>query len=123
MEISFEIEMARGDIHPVNFTITDGSDPIDFQLDNLYFTVKKDSNDRMPLFQKSLSAGTIFPGEDPGSYGFLIEPVDTNSLPFDKTYECDIEVVAESFNVKKTYFGLLKLTREVTHASNEGVGS
>ena len=123
MDSFIEIEMARGDICPVTFTIRDEDAPIDFELDDIYFTVKKLPNDRLPLFQKSLTGGTIQATGNPGEYEFFIQPEDTNSLSFDETYACDIEVVALALNIKKTYYGLLKLTPETTHASNERVGS
>jgi len=121
--IAFEITMSRGDIEPIEFSIASDGQPIDFTPDNIYFTVKNDPNDRLPLFQKSLGAGTIHPGDEPGSYCFQIDPQDTNPLCFNKQYACDIEVVALSVNIKKTFFGYLTLEEEVTHASNEGAGT
>lgn len=122
-KIDFEIDMPRGDIEIFSFTLIDDGQSIAFQPENIFFTVKVDPNDRYPLFQKSLSAGTIYQDETPGTYSFQINPEDTNSLEFGKEYVCDIEVIALALNIKKTFFGLFTLDEEVTHASNEGAGT
>ena len=122
-KIDFEISMSRGDIEIVSFNVYIDGQPIDFTPDDIFFTVKLNPNDRYPLFQKSLSSETIKTGETPGTYSFKIDPEDTNSLAFNIEYACDIEVIALSEDVKKTFYGILSLDAEVTHASNERSGS
>lgn len=115
--LDFMITMPRGDIRHVSFTISDCEDePVDYEFDDIYFTVKESFSRSSYLFQKKLSAGTIT--EENGVYWFTIMPEDTNNLKF-KTYDFDIEIVSEADEIKQTFVGTLELTKESTHASNE----
>lgn len=113
-----KIEMARGDIHKQRFTLLGGDgQPYAEPLDNIYFTVKKNANDKDYKFQKRLSDDDIV-WVEAGTYQFTIMPDDTNGLPFGD-YDFDIEVV-RSGTIKKTFLGKFILGKEVTHAYNEG---
>ena len=112
-----EITMARGDLESRTFQIRspDGT-PFTEELDEIYFSVKRNHNDRNVKFQKRMTTGEIVSlGE--GRYQFAIEPGDTDGLAFGE-YEFDIELVKNGL-IKKTFAGTLKLLREVTHANNE----
>lgn len=112
-----KITMPRGDIRLERFQVKD-SEGVLSQIDftEIYFTVKKDALDKNFLFQKTLSGGDIVK-IDVGDYQFKIEPEDTDGLRFGQ-YECDIELIYED-QIKQTEYGILEITREVTHALNE----
>ena len=110
------ITMARGDVKAVGFTVKMGQQT-ESEFDDVYFTVKKNYTDHNFKFQKKLSDGTIT--ENNGHFTFLINPEDTNNLGFGY-YDFDIEVVRLPL-IKKTFMGTLTLTKETTHANNEGV--
>ena len=111
------ISMPRGDIRPVRFTVTNYEGGIsDIVFDEIYFTVKRSFSDKMYLFQKKLSDGTIEPDESEG-YTFVIQPADTDNLSVGR-YVFDIELVLGD-EIKQTTVGEFILTNEVTFASNE----
>lgn len=111
------IEMPRGDLRPVRFTIRnpDGS-AANIPFDEIYFTVKSNHTDKNYLIQKRLSDGGIARLDD-GSYQFIILPEDTDNLRM-TAYVFDIELVYRNA-IKQTTVGKLTLTSEVTHAGNE----
>ena len=117
-----EITMARGDLVTKSFVVK-GADkkPYTDSFDNIYFTVKKCANEKNYKFQKRLSDGGILSLGD-GEYQFTIRPEDTDSLEFPADYEFDIELVTEG-EIKQTYYGVLHLTKEVTHHYNEVSGT
>ena len=111
------ISMPRGDIYPVRFQIYETETEIThIDFTQIYMTCKKCAKDITPLFQKSLSSGTIEKLAD-GDYQFRIEPEDTNNLPFGE-YVFDIELIYED-QIKQTIFGTLRLCEEATYAVNE----
>ena len=111
------ISMPRGDIYPVRFQIYETETEIThIDFTQIYMTCKKCAKDVTPLFQKSLSSGTIVKIDD-GDYQFRIEPEDTNNLQFGE-YVFDIELIYEN-EIKQTIRGTLRLDEEVTHAINE----
>lgn len=116
------IEMPRGDLRPVDFTIFDDGKPLtDEQIEELgiseiYFTVKRNYEEKKALFQKKYSTGEIEYSGD-GCFRFVIEPEDTDGLLFNRDYVFDIEFVGE--HLKSTFPGVLHLTPEVTHSVNE----
>ena len=114
-----EIIMARGDLEPQTFVVTENGQPPVEPFDNIYFTVKRSPNDRQALFQKKLSDDTIYETETPGTYGFVIEPEDTDGLGYG-VYGFDFEFYRDG-TLKKTVTGRLTLTEEYTHHNNEGV--
>ena len=112
------ISMPRGDIYPVTFEIYETDTElthIDFT--QIYMTCKINNNDRTPLFQKSLTGGSIDKLSD-GRYRFVIEPEDTDNLQFGD-YKFDIELINDNPRIKQTIAGILKLTEETTWAINE----
>lgn len=110
------IEFARGDSFEKGFILKDGSTPCTEVFDEVYFTVKKSHEDKDFLFQKRLSTGGIVKDEQAGHYTLFIEPEDTNPLDFGE-YDCDIEFKKTGY--KKTFYGRMKLAKEVTHYYNE----
>lgn len=119
-----EITMARGDLEVRTFQIRSpsgsGTVPYTEELDEIYFTVKKNYNDRNFCFQKRQSdGGIIYTGD--GNYQFTIQPADTDGMAFG-AYVFDIELVKNG-EIKKTYRGNLMLEPEATHACNEGGGT
>ena len=119
------ITMARGDLAVRSFRIkNDTQEPYTEELDEIYISVKKNSKDKKLLFQKRLSENEIEYLNN-GRYQFKILPEDTNGLDFDKDYEFDIELVkydgqAHELELKRTFAGILTLTKEVTHVTDEG---
>lgn len=119
------ITMARGDLAVRSFRIkNDTQEPYTEELDEIYISVKKNSKDKKLLFQKRLSENEIEYLNN-GRYQFKILPEDTNGLDFDKDYEFDIELVkyddqAHELELKRTFAGILTLTKEVTHVADEG---
>lgn len=111
------IAMPRGDIYPVRFQVYETETEIThIDFTQIYMTCKRSTKDVNPLFQKSLSAGTIVKISD-GDYQFRIEPEDTNNLQFGD-YVFDIELIYED-QIKQTTCGTLKICDEVTYAVNE----
>lgn len=112
-----EITMARGDLVSKTFQIF-GPDKTPFTdtFDNIYMTVKKFANDKNYKFQKKLSDGSIVSNGN-GEYQFTIQPEDTDNLDF-TDYDFDIELVING-SLKQTYYGVLHITKEVTHRGNE----
>ena len=114
--------MPRGDIKLVRFQVMDEDGNIsEVDFDEIYFTVKKRYSDTNYLIQKSLTEGGIIK-IDTGDYQLRIEPKDTDSLPINRvgeSYDFDIELIFED-QIKQTFAGEFVLTKEVTHAANEG---
>ena len=115
-----DISFARGDLYVFPFAVFIDDEQYTGTLDSIYFTVKKHYFDENPVFQKKLSDGSIIQNND-GTYTIRIEPEDTENLAFG-TYDCDIQVEKSDdgvVQIKRTFFGKLKLFPEVTHAENE----
>lgn len=110
------IKFARGDSHQAGFVMKRNGSIVDDPFDEIYFTVKRNYSDRDFLFQKTLSNGGIVYGGD-GRYTIFIQPEDTNGLEFGD-FDFDIEV-KNNDGYKRTFYGELKLTKEVTHYYNE----
>lgn len=114
---SMNIEFARGDSYERGFVLKDKTSgkPIIEDYDDIYFTVKKSHLDKDFVLQKRMTTGGIV-SDGGGHYTLFILPEDTNGLSFGD-YDCDIEVRKGTY--KRTFFGGLKLTKEVTHQNNE----
>ena len=111
-----KIVMPRGDIRIVGFTIkSESQEPL--ELDNIYFTLKRNYKSRDILLQKTLASGSIECIDD-NVYQFAIEPEDTDHLDYGD-YVFDIEVVSNSAHIKQTFIGVFTLTQEVTFAADE----
>lgn len=113
-----EIEMPRGDLKCKRFPILNPDGTIaSVELDEIFISFKRSTEDDEILFQKKLSDGTITKDED-NYYHFRIEPEDTDDLEYGY-YPFDIEII--KINVlKQTVVGVLHLTEEVTFRKNEG---
>ena len=119
-----DISFARGDTWPLKISVKykSTSDYVDFDFDDVYFTVKKNFTDTSYKFQKRLSDGSITADQEQiGCFHVKIMPEDTDGLAFGQ-YVYDVEVVkkdGDKIGIKKTLSGNLYLTSESTHASNE----
>lgn len=113
------IIMPRGDLYPVRFQIYETETEVThIDFSQIYMTCKRNNRERTPLFQKSLSSGTIIKIGD-GDYQFYIEPEDTNNLQYGE-YTFDIELINENEpRIKQTIGGTLRLAEETTWAENE----
>lgn len=111
-----EIEMPRGDLRNVSFSIKNNGVLVDVVFDEIYVTFKKNEYSKDALFQKKLTDGTITKGND-NIYYFTINPEDTDDLTYGN-YLFDIEIVKIG-TIKKTIVGTLILTKEATFATNE----
>lgn len=121
MPKTIDYEFPRGDTYPLKkFRITDKNKNV-IQLtdaEQLYFTVKTDSNSNKVLIQKRKNAG-IELGED-GYYHTIMEPGDTNKLEYG-TYVYDIQLKSTNQKtlVKTLFNGTITLTDEVTWEVDE----
>lgn len=113
--MAFKIEFPRGDSCTHGFVMKRNDSTVTIPFDEIYFTVKKTYTDKNFVFQKKLTEGGIV-NDGEGHYTLFIEPYDTNRLDFAE-YDCDFEFILGE--EKKTYVGKMKLTKEVTYASNE----
>lgn len=109
-----KISLPRGDIRNVNFTVKSGETTYS-DFTEIYFTVKKSTTNKIMLFQKRLTDGTIRQNDD--AYTLRIEPEDTDKLEYG-VYAFDIEVIKGDV-IKQTTIGELTITPEVTFSSNE----
>lgn len=113
--------MPRGDTKYLKINVRDDQERlIDFDLDDVYLTVKKNFTDTSYKFQKSLATGTITKDSN-GVYKTVIMPADTDSLAYGH-YVFDIEVIkgdrsAPTF--KTTKVGEFIIDNESTFARNE----
>lgn len=112
-----KLEFPRGDSYEKGFIMKSRStrEPVTEVFDEIYFTVKTFASDEEFLFQKTLTGGGIT-SDGEGHYTLLIAPEDTDDLDF-REYDVDFEFVKGTF--KRTFYGVLKLTKEVTHSNNE----
>ena len=110
------LSMIRGDLYRIPFGLYVDEELEQGEMDMIYFTVKKHFYNAHPIFQKTLGNGIESDGE--GNYLITILPEDTDSLEFGD-YDFDIEVVKDP-DIKKTFVGILSITKEVTHRANEG---
>ena len=115
------ISIPRGDTKHLKINVRDSQGQhIDFDLDYVYLTVKKNFTDTEPKFQKSLSSGTISKLES-GIYQTVIMPEDTDHLAYGR-YVFDIEVIKGDISAptfKTTKVGEFIIDNESTFARNE----
>lgn len=111
------IAMPRGDRKYVRFLVNDPNGTgTDIDFDEIWFTIKKKSSDRLFYFQKKLSAGQI-EKLGLGDYQLCIEPADTNKMNYGK-YIGDIQLRYKNL-LKETFVFDFELKDEVTFAENE----
>ena len=108
------MEMVRGDTFRFKFKRKTNNGEIIIDLPQKMYITFKYGDEKEPLFQKTLDNGITFDSE---YYHVVINPEDTNDLPFSKL-AYDIEVI-NGDKVKTIYVGELELTKEVTFACNE----
>lgn len=118
---TIDYEFPRGDSFLLKkFRVTDKNKNVIklTEAEQLYFTVKTDSNSNKVLIQKRKNEG-IELGED-GYYHTTIEPRDTNNLEYG-TYVYDIQLKStnEKTFVKTLFNGTITLTDEVTWEVDE----
>jgi len=116
------IRMPRGDIRLVRFLVNDrNGTATDVDFTEIYFTVKRSTNDRLYEFQKRLSTGGIAK-LGLGDYQIKIEPQDTAKMlvntPRFQNYVFDIQLDYKNF-IKESFTGTFILTSEVTYPENE----
>jgi hypothetical protein len=121
MPKTIDYEFPRGDSFLLKkFRVTDKNKNVIKLTDaeQLYFTVKTDSNSNKVLIQKRKNEG-IELGED-GYYHITIEPSDTNNLEYG-TYVYDIQLksINKKIFVKTLFDGTITLTDEVTWEVDE----
>jgi hypothetical protein len=112
------IEIRRGDYYINSISLTNKNENLDFEIDEIYMTCKRNPYTEEILFQKKLSTGEIQKADD-GKYSFSILPEDTEKLEYGD-YGFDFEIVNENPKIKKTFVGNLKLLDEYTFKVNEG---
>ena len=118
---TIDYEFPRGDTYQLRkFRITDKNKNV-ITLTNaeqLYFTVKTDTNSNKVLFQKRKNEGIEL--QEDGYYHITIEPADTNSLDYG-TYVYDIQLKSTNKKtfVKTLFNGTITLTDEVTWEVDE----
>lgn len=110
-----KIEFARGDTFQKGFMLKQNGAIVTDTFSEIYFTVKENYQDADYVFQKKMSTDGIV-DDGNGHYTLYIEPSDTNGLAFGE-YDFDFEFVDEGY--KKTFYGKLILSPEVTHIGNE----
>ncbi len=109
-----DISYVRGDSYALKMTIQGLED---LEISKVYLTVKENSKQEEPIFQKSLDNG-IEPAEEEYKYNILFEPSDTEDMEVDCPYYYDIKIVVGS--LKKTIVkGTFTLEPNYTKASNE----
>lgn len=91
------------------------------EIDQMYFTMKKEEKDKDIVLQKKLGNGiTKVTDEEIESYLLVINATDTDDLLTDYGYVFDIEIVSGS--IKRTIVkGTITLTTDITQTINEGI--
>ena len=106
----------RGDTVPISFDLTDkNGNPLNLDDVEIYFTVKKNYNKSDYVIQKRYSIGDIEINGTKAS--FILEHNDTAELKYGE-YVYDIEFLSGDY-VKTILRGIITLTEESTHKSNE----
>lgn len=113
-----DLEFIRGDTQVIKFPLMDKNENRVklTENDNLYFTVKQNSNSEDVLIQKRYPESINY-DDTSGYYFFTIESEDTSEMPYG-TYSYDIELKSGTF-VKTLGSGSITLTEEVTFRGDE----
>ena len=109
------MEIVRGDTKALKFQRKMNGEPILDRVDKAYFTVKKNTSEDDPIFQKTINDMTF---DSEGFYHFIVEPEDTNNLTYGD-YVYDVEVMIGSTYKKTISRGTLSIVDEVTFPINE----
>lgn len=110
------MQITRGDYDVISFVRTDENDNVITDIpEKVYFTVKKDANDKDALLQKRLNDGITV--TDSFIYNIEFKPDDTSHLSFGTyVYDICIKNGDRPSTIQKGYF---EVTYEVTHKNNE----
>lgn len=114
--INTDLEFVRGNTFSRGFNIKGWK----HDIDQVYFTIKENENDKNYVLQKTLDNGINLVEEDENSktYALTIEATDTDNFKTDYNYYFDIKIV--SGTLKRTIImGNLTLTNEITKTINE----
>lgn len=110
------MQITRGDYDIIPFVRKDSNGNIITDIpEKVYFTVKKDANDKDALLQKRLNDGITI--DDDFNYNIEFKPDDTNNLQFG-TYVYDI-CIKNGDRPSTIHKGYFEVTYEVTHKDNE----
>ena len=113
-----DFNFPRGDTCPIHFTITDkAGDELNLEkdIDEIYFTMKKNYRTAEYILQKKYSRGEITVEGKDGV--FILEHEDTATLKYGK-YVYDIQLKSGDY-VKTLALGEIELTNESTYIENE----
>ena len=121
-------EFYIGDTYPRDIIIDGYSE----EISEMYFTIKKNNNDKRYVLQKTLTGGGITLvdvtyGTDGSiisrTYNLLINADDTEDMNPEVDYDFDIEIVTpgvSEIDIKKTIItGIFRLTNTTTRKYNE----
>lgn len=110
------MQITRGDYDVIPFIRMDENDNVIKDIpEKVYFTVKKDANDKDALLQKTLGDGITI--DENFNYNIEFTPDDTNNLSFGLyVYDICIKNGDKPSTIHKGYF---EVTYEVTHKNNE----
>lgn len=114
-------EFYIGDTYTRDFTVSGYSS----EIDEIFFTVKKDENDKRYVLQKKLNNGITLVDfeEDYKTYNILINPTDTDDLKPNTNYYFDVKIITpvESGEpIEKTVItGTMYLKNHTTRQYNE----
>lgn len=114
-------EFYIGDTYTRDFTISGYSS----EIDEIFFTAKKDENDKRYVMQKKLNNGItlVDTEEDTKTYNILIDASDTDDLKADTNYYFDIKIitpVTSGEQIEKTIItGTMRLKNHATRQYNE----
>lgn len=114
-----DLELIRGDsdiLFKFNLTDKDEKELTLEPTDKLYLTVKKNPNSNDVTFQKRIGNGIEL--KDDGYYYVMVEPSDTNKLPYGQ-YGYDLELKTGTGLVKTLLLGSITLTEEYTFEGDE----
>lgn len=114
--INTNLEFVRGNTFSRSFSIEGWN----HDIDEIYFTIKENENDKNYELQKRLNNGIniVEETDETKTYVLTIDATDTDDFKTDYDYYFDIKII--SGNIKRTIImGNLILTTEITKTSNE----
>ena len=110
-----DFEFPRGDTLPILFDFKDILGTNLTQLDEIYFTLKKNYNTEEYILQKRLTRGEIEKVDN--QFALELSHTDTATLAYGN-YVYDIQIKSGTY-VRTAYKGQITLTEEATFISNE----
>ena len=94
----------KGDTYTRGFTIEN----FDHTIEQVYFTVKESTKDRMYVLQKTLNNGIEIDPDISNRYIITIDADDTNGFKTGKDYVFDVEIITAPIKgkaIKRTIIG------------------